>query len=334
MQDWKLVHRPDVLKALKQGHPPPIAVQFSISDLCNQDCGYCQYRMSGYPSNHSFKDEQDNRNPKRQLETQFVLDIFQDLKDLGTEAIEFSAGGEPTIHPDFARIVSDARSKGFDVGVITNAMKLSDEALEALKGISWVRVSIDAAKAETYSKIRGIGKAAFQHVLSNLEKLKPQVLGINFLITKENYLEIEAAKKLFSDKAHYIRFSNVRTVEKNYYSIEMLQAIRSQLSPEQWEYFWDRFQDQARKPHYSMCQQQRILPFVGGDAKLYRCCEYAYNPHGLLGDLQTQSFKELWLQLHDSFLAFDAKSCGSCPYNAKNKFINYALSEIQHKKFL
>lgn len=332
MQDWKLIHRPDVLQTLKEGHRSPVGVQFSLSDLCNQDCGYCQYRMSGYPANHSFSDG--NHNPKRMIDTDLVLRIFSDLQTMGVDSVEFHGGGEPTIHPDFARIVMDARSKGFEVGVITNAMKLSNEALEALNGISWVRVSIDAAKAETYSKVRGIGKAAFNHVLSNLSKIKPQVLGVNFLITKDNYQEIDLARKLLSDKADYVRFSNVRTVEKDYYTVPMLKSIRSQLDSEQWNYFWDRFQDQSRKPSYSFCQQQRLLPFIGGDAKLYRCCEYAYNPHGLLGDLKVQSFKELWLGLWDSLKGFDAKSCSSCPFNAKNLFVNYALSNADHTKFL
>lgn len=334
MQDWKLIHRPDVLKSLKEGHPPPVSVQIILSDLCNQDCAYCAYRMSGYPSNQMFKDEHGNKNPKRQLDTDLVLKLLEDLQAMGVNSVEFTGGGEPTIHPDFARIVMDARSKGFGIGVITNAMKLSDEALDALNGISWVRVSIDAAKAETYSKVRGIGKAAFNHVLSNLSKIKSQVLSVSFVVTKENYLEIEQFDKLIRDKVSYIRYADRWGVEKGYYSVPMLSKIRAQLKPEAWDSFWERFQQQFAKPRYSACQQQRINTYVGGDANVYRCCHYAYNPHGVLGSLKVDSFPTIWQRQEEAFKQFDARSCDSCPFNMKNKFINYALSDAVHTNFL
>ena len=52
----KVFHHRDKIDQLKAGEQTvPLQVHLIISDLCNQDCSFCAYRMSGYTTNELFK---------------------------------------------------------------------------------------------------------------------------------------------------------------------------------------------------------------------------------------------------------------------------------------
>ncbi len=52
---FKVVHHMDMIDQLRNGDQPvPSQVQLVISDVCNHDCSFCAYRMSGYTSNQNF----------------------------------------------------------------------------------------------------------------------------------------------------------------------------------------------------------------------------------------------------------------------------------------
>ncbi len=342
MQDWKIAHRSDVLHGLRKPQSNPIATQLILSDLCNQDCWYCAYRMSGYPSNHSFYtgselvplDGIQPRNPKRQMSTPKAMEILEDLQAMSVESVEFTGGGEPTIHPDFARIVQDARSRNLEVGVVTNGLKLTEAILEAMDGISWVRVSIDSPNPATYARIRRTGEGALARVLTNLGKIRSRHLGVSFIVTTENYRQISQFRELIQtiNPNIQVRFGDMWGTDPQYYTPEMLQVIQDQLTPQEFRYFQGRKGNQFTSPWYSTCWQQRINTYIGANLHVYRCCHYAYNPQGLLGSLETQRFRELWQSLH--LQEFDASTCNSCPFHTKNTFIQYLLSDAQHTEFL
>ena len=67
--------------AHREGFPPkggPKQVHWILSDLCNQDCHFCAYRMSGYTSNELFMAGSEasaygHDNPVRWVETERAL---------------------------------------------------------------------------------------------------------------------------------------------------------------------------------------------------------------------------------------------------------------------
>ena len=78
----------------------PAQVQLILSDLCNHDCSFCAYRLSGYTSNMNFADVDGNKNPRRMIPTEKALEIVKDCSTLGVQGLQFTGGGEPTVHPD------------------------------------------------------------------------------------------------------------------------------------------------------------------------------------------------------------------------------------------
>lgn len=84
------------------------------------------------------------------------------LKELGTFGISLT-GGEPTMHPDIARIISTSRKLRFyRTSMITNGFFLQPKLIETLNkaGLQRVQLSIDGVE----------GNETTQKVLNNLKK--------------------------------------------------------------------------------------------------------------------------------------------------------------------
>lgn len=319
----------------------PTHVQIIISDLCNQDCHFCAYRMSGGFSTELFA-EDGNKNPKRFIPTAKVKEILDDCARLGVGAIEFTGGGEPTVHPDCFEIIEYAQSLGLQTGLVTNAVRLKD--VLAIRNLTWLRVSLDAGTADTYQRIRA--SSAWDRVLKNIEwaaKMRGPLFGVGFVVTHENYRELfECARLMKSLGVPYIRvsamFSNdgADYYEGKYGGIYAQRERAKGLADETFkviDFFDDRVGDlRTAKPDYSFCGEQQFVLYIGGDQRVYTCCTNAYTTHGLIGDLRKQRFAD-WLATHRRY-DFDARGCHHCQFNDKNRVINYMISQPPHVAFV
>ncbi|KKM04467.1 hypothetical protein LCGC14_1763970, partial [marine sediment metagenome] len=333
----------------------PKQVQLILSDLCNQDCSFCAYRMSGYTSNELFvgdseKSKYGHNNPKRFIPTQRALRLLLEMRKAGVEAIQMTGGGEPTVHPDHEDIFTFALATDFRCSLVSNGVKWSYNLIEnILPRFDWVRVSIDAGNSESYAKIRRTPPDNFHKVWIQVNHLshiiardkRPTVLGVGFVVTPDNCGEIlEFAKRAKDSGAHNARFSamfspeNEKPYEDIWKSItyEIAKAKRIYNAPnfQIHDNFGSRLEDlEQHSPDYSFCSYQHYTSYIGGDLQAYRCCVLAYNERGKIkgGDLTTRDFGEFW-DSNDrtrDFAKFDAKGCERCQFNEKNRAMNYLL---------
>ena len=344
----KLLHHSSVLEAIKRGSQPvPILLQIVLSDLCNQDCNFCAYRTSGYPSNQHFGEVNKvtgiiNNNPTRFLSKTKVKEILQDAKDIGVKAIEYTGGGEPLVHRDHKEIFQFTHELGLDFSLVTNGTLVTNSNKDILKESVWIRVSLDAGSAKTYSEIRRVSSDVYSRVTENIKKLvslrqnKKPTIGISFVVLKENYTEIlEAVKKAKDWGVDYIRLGAVFLNEGPHYYKDIFPQVQDEtfkameLSDPNFKVinqFNKRWEDLSQgNPDYSYCGHMQVNTYIAGDLSVYRCCALAYNDKGLIGSLEKKSFKELWFssEKQENFDNFDARSCVRCPFNEKNRLINY-----------
>jgi len=357
----KAVFHHDRLHILDNGgQPPPVHVLLVISDLCSHDCAFCMYRVAGYGPNTNFgvvnqRSGVVNNNPNRMIPSEKVIEIFDDCQTLGVKAITFTGGGEPTVHPQFDVLLQAALSRGFDVSLITHAVLLSESAINDLMNASWVRISVDAATAATYSKIRRVSESQFSRALRSISALvkakrtlnSTVVIGMSFVTTKDNYLEL-------ADAAALARELGVDTFR-----------ISAEFGPQGTDYFagiettimalcekavelethdfriinqWPiRIADLALgAPDYRTCWYQNFTTFIGGDQNVYRCCTTSYNNRGLIGSLKGQSFLQLWNsdEKAEKFAQFDARGCTYCHVNDRNRAIQASLDAPLHAAFV
>ncbi len=328
----------------------PTHVQLIISDLCNQNCHFCAYRRDGGFSTEQFGEMVDGKlvkNPNRRIPYDKACEILSDCRDMGVKAIQFTGGGEPTVHPQHIDIFKHAQSLELKTGLVTNGLVVRDPQIIA--DMDWVRFSLDAGTEESYYMIRE--SKGFNKVLENIESIvkldTPCHIGIGFVVTRDNWTEIEVACRIAQELGvKYIRLAAMFSDEgSEYYAmeqrdIEELIAETKELETDTFkiiDLFSRRIDDLDQgSPKHSFCGYQNFTTYIGGDLKVYRCCTTSYTKHGEVGDLSDLSFKE-WLtswQRKEKYSNFDAKSCHHCQFHAQNDVINYMIETPDHVEFV
>lgn len=125
--------------------------------ICNFDCIYCECGWNA--------DGRDDTKLPSAAEVRSALEAkLADILLEGTrvDSITFSGDGEPTLNPDFARIIDDTIAlrdiycPQAKVSVLTNATKLlSDSVFEALRKVDAPILKLDAPTDERARKING-----------------------------------------------------------------------------------------------------------------------------------------------------------------------------------
>lgn len=335
----------------------PKQVQLILSDLCNQDCSFCAYRMSGYTSNELFVGSSEraaygHNNPKRWIPTERALSLLDEFKDAGVLSVQFTGGGEPTVHPAHETVFEKALLLGLRCSLVSNGVKWSNSLLTMLARFDWVRVSIDAGNAASYARTRNTPITNWDRVWTNVESLAAEIksrrtataLGLGFVVTPDSYHEIpEFAARARDSGADNIRFTAMfspaddRPFAAIYSQIRVLIDQARRLERPGFtihDNFGSRLEDlHQHSPDYRFCSYQFYTAYVGGDLNAYRCCVLAYNKRGLVqgGDLKTRSFKDFWQsqQRKDDMEALDARGCERCQFNAKNRQLLYVMGNTE-----
>lgn len=330
----------------------PVHVQLIISDLCNQNCHFCAYRVDGGFSTEQFGEMVDGKlvkNPNRRIPYDKACEILADCKELGVKAIQFTGGGEPTVHPNHIAIFKHAQWLQLKTGLVTNGLVMRD--FEVLADMDWVRISLDAGTAATYEAIRE--SKGFSKVLENVDKLVKRGtncrIGIGFVITRGNWTELAKVCEIARDLGvSYIRFSAMFSDEGADHYEGIRKNIEANLRDlQEWGYdglkivdlFSRRISDLNQgRPKHSFCGYQNFTTYIGGNLKVYRCCTTSYTKHGEVGDLNGMTFAQWvtsWARKEKYMVGgFDARTCHHCQFNKQNEMIQYLLETPEHVDFV
>ena len=347
----KALRHPDVLESIKTGVPARLPhVQLILSDLCQQACKFCAYRLDGYAPNQLFDE-------RRMMSTEKALEIVEDCAEIGVQAVQFTGGGEPTLHKDFAQVLVNALDLGMKCGLVSNGVKITPNLAQIITKGAWVRISLDAATEETYVKIRRVHPNQFRQAQNAIRNLKIArdayggncVIGVGFVVTPDNWREVLEAAKLakelgadnFRISAMFSQFGE-RVFSEFEAQASALCHEAEGLSDAGFKVF-NRFDDRVSdlhngSPDESLCGYQFFTTYIGADLNVYRCCGYAYNERGLIGSIKDQRFKDFWLsqERFDNQVSFDARGCERCQFRAQNSALAYALSKEpqMHEEFV
>lgn len=141
----------------------PIIVLY-LNNICDSRCVTC----SIWKNNDSLKLAHE-----RQMPDELLGELYDTLGAWHPRQILLS-GGEPVLHPRFARAV-EKFANICSVGVITNGLLLSSCDHAALNRVSEFYLSFDAPDRESYAHIRGTdGFARLQRSLETLYSLVPR----------------------------------------------------------------------------------------------------------------------------------------------------------------
>lgn len=360
----KALYHTDKIKALQQGKQiVPTEIQIDPEAFCNDNCSFCSYRKEDGYNNEMLKmiegaPSTDNKPiGKPSLESRIpnnvLLDVPRQMKEAGIPAVEITGGGEPTLHPKFTEFYRLCGEHGLDIGLVTNGSQLTDERISLIKKYGlWIRISVDSATPLTHQKIHRTPNLDFERRINNIKKLlvdKPDklTLGISFIITPENFGEIELAARLFAKlQVNHIRFSwmfdkegHAGLTQNQIDQIaELMPRLQKELNTDKFKIFneQNRIQLYTAKNDFKTCNFQRFVMAIGADSGCYPCCIMKYNKDFQYGNLKNNTLKEIVNSMNtDKFMKdLDPKRCYPCWLSPRNASITAAVEKPLHHNFI
>lgn len=330
----------------------PLYVEATPIGVCNHNCLFCAVDYVG-------------RKPIF-LDVAVFKKALTDMAAGGVKAIMYAGEGEPTLHPKLDEIVLHTKNSGIDAAFTTNGSNLNKIFLEKCLGrITWIKVSIDAGTKETHLKIhRPKNKNDWENIFNNLKaavQIKKKngyqcwIGGQSLLLPKgkmkdgsvipgnENEIIILAEKlKATGIDCFVIKpYSHQPLSETEIYkdiSYGDYSKLKRDLDKIADKNFEIVFRSHTMKK-YSQERSYRLcgaVPFVWAyimaDGSVYSCSIYLLDKKFYLGNINEQSFKEIWegerRKQHWKFMReFNPKNCRK---NCRMDEVNKYLWEVNH----
>ena len=121
----KLLKHLDVLQGMQNNKISPIMVHMALTNVCNLNCSFCCFA---------------NRKRDEILTFDQITTALDSFRKLGTKALEFTGGGEPTLHPQIDEAVSYSYDIGYKIGICTNGKTL--RRIKDWNKLEWVRIGL------------------------------------------------------------------------------------------------------------------------------------------------------------------------------------------------
>ncbi len=293
-----LWHGNRVGRWLKTGRANPILVEIAPTGYCNADCPWC-----------FFKDKYDSAI----IHTGTMLRVIKELAIAGIRAINWTGGGEPTLHPDLGTFIQYAHRKGIKQGIFTNAFK---EIPEQDK-LEWVRISLTDRGYSVINK----PNISFGICINQTEKYTPEDLRFMCLEAKKFgaiYFQIRPALigswniQPYLEEPEYLK--EYSSIDFNVYTTTY------------------KYKEATRKRDYGLCYGYHFCPSVDWKGMLGVCLYMMHDKRFILGDLNKNHFLEIWQGIPGHIKVLP--ECQNCCKNHEINRLLFAAKNIRQIDFL
>lgn len=301
----------------------PLLGWLEITRACNLRCAHCF--VEGGPQRAG------------ELSTAEILSLLDTWAAMGVLCVVIT-GGEPTMHPDFVAIVSQAHALGFAVSIATHGRAPTHDAIMELpRSDVIVSVSLDGEHDP-----RGMSHE-FERVTSRLVQLKKGGFHTSIMTTttKANVQHLRGI--IDWAKEHEVSLRSVPFVPmgrgrhhqelgNNVADVEL--ASKFWIEEEKWERKHDQTLGLCTGKVYNFllamsfatqrCMSGRGLCYVDSSGDVYPCttCSGGRTLPG--GNIRTQDFREIWASENWDIRKITwtnyAKACEGCPIDDPSYF--------------
>jgi radical SAM protein with 4Fe4S-binding SPASM domain len=271
-------------KPIQWGYPISVSIEPTTS--CNLRCPECPSGLRAFTR------------PTGMLKKDFFKRTIDDIYKELTYLI-FYFQGEPYLNPDFLEMAKYASDKGIYTATSTNAHYLTDANAKKTveSGLDRLIISIDGTTQDVYKQYRvGGNLAKVMEGAKNIVKWKKELKSktpfvfFQFLVVKHNEHQIEEIKQI----AKEIGVDQVRFKTAQVYDYE---NDPNQLIPTLEKYSrYRKGKDGKMKSKSGLgnyCWKLWQGNVISWDGLVVPCCFDKDAAHRL-GNLQVQTFKEVW----------------------------------------
>ncbi len=312
----KLYQHLDRVAAFKAGQkPPPVNVEIDLSNRCSRGCHFCHFAYTHSRGPLAGKTAITQGAPMGTegtgdlMTTDLAMQLVEDLEKVGVRSITWTGGGEPTLHPEFNKII---RATQIDQGLYTHGGHIDEGRAALLKQkCRWVYVSLDYVNAASYAASKGVGQRVFGESCAGVRRLVAAqgeaTIGLGFLIGRDNHRQlwkmIELGRNL---GVSYVQFRPVIYCENS--SPGQVAEDRTWLDD---DFFYrlkyvirqtDVIVDESRfymyrdwaSHGYEVCWWSGLQTLITPDGRVWACLNKRGFAGAALGDLNWEPFAEIW----------------------------------------
>lgn len=343
----KLLRYPDRLAAWREDKPfAPIGVEIDLTNRCNLGCGFCHFGYTHSRGPLSKQQHAEFETMGDEMDSLLLPKILNELADAGVKSVTFSGGGEPTLYPQFRGAVEIARHLGLRLGLYTNGTRI-DEQMAAFikKHFAWVVVSLDAVNTKEYQQRKQVD--AFAKACAGIEALSQAEgscrIGVSYLLDHENFQEtwrmVDLSQRLGADYAEFrpmVHFDldapDVPTQDTSWISFALphLQELNARddvhVALDKFErlFQWQR--------GYKTCYGSQFTGVITPNGKMWTCVNRRGFPDSCIGDLTTESFKDVWARVKP--FEVDSKCRVLCRADALNVTLDKLATPLPDEEFV
>jgi len=324
---WKMLKHLEQVKNFLGGNGYPVCLQIDLTNRCNYSCLHCSEMLT--------EDYLAFRNAD--LDFEALKKFLSENGNDDLKSIQFTGGGEPTIHPQFAEIAAFTRSN-FEMGLVTNGSRLHDaKILNSIVGSHWIRISVDAATKEMYERIHDCScREVFERMPETVVRIKSlspnTILGFSFVITNLNFREIVPATKFAKQNGFdNLRFSGDISAEGTRINSELLEQIHRDLAEAKkledgnFKIFLmkERTSDAFFQDRPSICYYAMVVGVIAATGEMYLCCQRKNHSNSRIGSIYKKTLAEIYRDQEP----IRVEECVPCWMDAKNHLIEYYYRE-------
>lgn len=293
-----LWHGDRVREWLMTGDTSPILIEIAPTGYCNAKCKWC-----------FFKD----RHTSARIDTNVMLQALRDIQSLGVKAINWSGGGEPTLHPDFDKFVALADNLGLKQGLFTNAF----QQIPLQDSFSWIRISLtDSGFKNINVPIVAFGVCLNQtrdHLFDDIALLVEEARDLG-----ARYFQVRPAlEHNYKDQPRLPVFSGLTKL-----NTDRFEVIISDY----------KYSESIRAKHYPDCYGYHFCPSIDWNGKLCACLYMSDCDHYVFGDINKTRLTELWGTIPAKLEVISW--CQNCCKNHEINKLLYAAKNVDAESFL
>src|ERR1700742_1476138 len=187
-----------LIEQFQYGLDAPICLTWELTYACNLSCVHC-LSSSG-------------RRDPGELSTAECKAVIDELERMQVFYVNIG-GGEPTVRPDFWKLIDYATEHHVGVKFSTNGVKITPEAARRLAASDYVdvQISLDGATADVNDEVRGRGSYAMAiRAMENLSEAGFSGFKISVVVTRQNVGQLDEFKALADRYGAQLRLTRLR----------------------------------------------------------------------------------------------------------------------------
>lgn len=342
----KLMYHPKPISNWINGQPTPLHAEIGITNKCNHKCKFCilDWVTRGVDI----------------IDKTVLFKALENMAKAGVKSIYYAGDGEPTLHKNLADFIKYGKELGMSQALSTNGTLLTQElANQIIPNLAWIRFSIDAGTAETYSKIHGIPAKQYDKVLENikyctyLKKINNVKIdiGVQIIAMEENINEIELLAKWCKDNnVDNIQIKPAHNHPKSSYNTGVYSFIQESLKEKLEKLEDDKFTvvvrlksaERLSQPKtYKACHGFDFYVIIDARGNIIPCSIFYNNENFIYGNLYKNSFSEIWnsekrKQIIEKITKLKFKTCKDyrCRLDILNRYLDRVLYPERNDEFI